>query len=84
MFSGVHVAQSFVFCVLYIIVVLFHSAIVFCFFDLRFLITTLVYVRSFMVFNATFNNISVISRRSAFLVGETVVSQENQRPVASH
>jgi hypothetical protein len=34
-----------------------------------------------MVFNATFNNISVISWRSVLLVGET---GENHRPVASH
>ena len=37
-----------------------------------------------MVFNATFNNISVISRRSVVLVEETEVPGENQRPVASH
>jgi len=35
----------------------------------------------FMVFNATFNNISVISWPSALLVEET---RENHRPVASH
>jgi hypothetical protein len=34
-----------------------------------------------MVFNATFNNISVISWRSVLLVEET---GENQQPVASH
>ena len=38
----------------------------------------------FMVFNATFNNISVISWRSVLLVEETRVPSENQRPVASH
>jgi hypothetical protein len=38
----------------------------------------------FMVFNATFNNILVISRRSVLLVEETGVSWENHRPVASH
>jgi len=32
----------------------------------------------FMVFNATFNNISVISRRSVLLVEETGVPRENQ------
>jgi len=37
-----------------------------------------------MVFNATFNNISVISWRSALLVEETGVFGENHRPVASH
>ena len=35
----------------------------------------------FMVFNATFNNISIISWRSVLFVKET---GENQRPVASH
>ena len=37
-----------------------------------------------MVFNATFNNISVISWRSVLLVEETGVTGENYRPVASH
>jgi hypothetical protein len=36
-----------------------------------------------MVFNATFNNISVISWRSALLVEETGVPGENHRHVAS-
>ena len=35
----------------------------------------------FMVFNATFNNISVVSWRSVLLGEET---GENHRPVASH
>ena len=38
----------------------------------------------FKVVNATFNNISVISWRSVLLVGETGVSGEHHRPVASH
>jgi len=38
----------------------------------------------FMVFNATFNNISVISWLSVLLVEETAVTGENHRPVASH
>jgi hypothetical protein len=38
----------------------------------------------FMVLNATFNNISVISWRSVLLVEETGVAGENHRPVASH
>ena len=38
----------------------------------------------FMVFNTTFNNISVISWRSLFLVEETGASGENHRPAASH
>jgi hypothetical protein len=37
-----------------------------------------------MMFNATFNNISVISWRSVLLVEETEVPGENHRPVASH
>ena len=37
-----------------------------------------------IVFNATFNNISVISWRSVLLVKETGVYGENHRPVASH
>jgi hypothetical protein len=35
-----------------------------------------------MVFNATFNNISVISSRSVLLVEETGVPGENHQPVA--
>jgi hypothetical protein len=35
-----------------------------------------------MVFNATFNNISVISWRSVLLVEETGVPGENHRPAA--
>jgi hypothetical protein len=38
----------------------------------------------FMVFNATFNNISAISSRSVLLVKETRVSGENHRPDGSH
>ena len=34
-----------------------------------------------MVFNATFNNISVISWRSVLLVEETGIPEENHRPV---
>ena len=37
-----------------------------------------------MVFNATFNNIPVISLRSVLLVEETVVSGENDRSVTRH
>ena len=37
-----------------------------------------------MVFNATFNNISVISWRSVLLVEETRVPGETHPPVASH
>ena len=44
----------------------------------------IVIVGWFMVFNATFSNISVISWRSVLLVEETRVQEENNRPVASH
>jgi len=37
-----------------------------------------------LVFNATFNNMSVISWRSVLLVEETEVPQENHRSAASH
>ena len=37
-----------------------------------------------MVFNATFNNISIVSWRSVLLVEETGVPGENHRPIASH
>ena len=38
----------------------------------------------FMVFNATFNNISVISWHSVLFVGETGVPGENHWPAVSH
>ena len=41
-------------------------------------------VYSVLLFNATFNNISVISWRSVLLVEETGVPGENHQPVASH
>ena len=37
-----------------------------------------------MAFNATFNNISVISWWSVLLVEEMGVTGENRQPVASH
>ena len=37
-----------------------------------------------MMFNVTFNNISIISWRSVLLVEETGVPGENHRPVASN
>ena len=37
-----------------------------------------------MVFNATFNNISVISWQSVLLMEETGVPEENHRPASSH
>ena len=37
-----------------------------------------------MVFNVTFNNISVISWRSVLLVEETRVPGKKQRPISSH
>jgi hypothetical protein len=38
----------------------------------------------FMLFNTTFNNISVISWQSVLLMEETGVPGENHRAVASH
>ena len=38
----------------------------------------------FMVFNATFNNISVVSWMSVLLVEDTWIPGENHRPAASH
>jgi len=37
-----------------------------------------------MVFNTTFNNISVISCRSVLLVEEMQVPEEKHRPATSH
>jgi hypothetical protein len=37
-----------------------------------------------VVFNVTFNNISVMSWRSVSLVEETGVPRENHRPVVNH
>ena len=37
-----------------------------------------------MMFNATFNNISVISWPSVLLLEETWVPRENHQPIASH
>ena len=41
-------------------------------------------LKGFVVLNATFNNISVISWRSVLLLAETGLPGENYRPVASH
>jgi hypothetical protein len=38
----------------------------------------------FMVFNTTFNNISVISWQSVLLVLKTRVPRENHKPATSH
>jgi hypothetical protein len=38
----------------------------------------------FMVFNASYNNISVISWQSVLLVGGTGVTGKNNRPAACH
>ena len=43
-----------------------------------------VWLSWFMVFNANFNNISVISWRSVLLVEETGVPGKKHRPAASH
>ena len=44
----------------------------------------LIWLAAFMVFKATFNNISVILWRSVLFMEETGVLRENHRPVASH
>jgi hypothetical protein len=41
------------------------------------------YIDGFMVFNATFNNILVISWQSVLLVEETGIPGDNHRPAAS-
>ena len=41
-------------------------------------------VRGYMVFHATFNNISDISWQLALLVEETGEHRENHQPAASH
>jgi hypothetical protein len=48
-----------------------------------FIIRALMMLR-FMVFNATFNNSSVISWRSVLFVVETGVPIENRRPIVCH
>ena len=45
---------------------------------------TLIWLAAFMVFKATFNNISVILWRSVLFMEETGVLRENHQPVASH
>ena len=42
------------------------------------------WVFGFMVFNTTFNNISVISLRSDLVLEETGIPGESHRPVSSH
>jgi hypothetical protein len=44
----------------------------------------IVILRLGMMFNATFNNISAMSRRSVLLVEETEVTGENHRSAVSH
>jgi hypothetical protein len=54
-------------------------------YDLRFTNLMLIdWFGWFMVFNTTFNNISVISWLSVLLMEETGVPGENHRPVESH
>ena len=57
-------------------------------FALRLLITPFrifkLFYETCMVFNVTFNNISVVSWRSSLLVEETGVPGENNRPATSH
>jgi hypothetical protein len=95
-FIAVRVAGSLVFYVIFCrsLYVIFLLPFIYChsFFDLRLLITPLVLYKGsryeyrvmVMVFNATFNNISIILWRLILLVDETGVPRENHRPVASH
>jgi hypothetical protein len=60
---------------------------VYVIFHLKIVLKIVVKIRArlrVMVFNATFNNISVVSWRSVFLIEETGVPGENHRPAASH
>ena len=56
----------------------------FCLFVCLFACLFACFFACLMVFNATFNNISVISWRSVLLVEETGGPGENHRPIASH
>ena len=51
---------------------------------MKYLHLEIIYRVRIMVFNATFNNIPVISWRSVLLVEETRVPRENHRPAASY
>jgi len=51
---------------------------------IRFLICSFDWGLGVMVFNTTFNNISVISWRSVLVVEEIAVLRENHRPSTSH
>jgi hypothetical protein len=51
---------------------------------IKYLLPTCLWFGLVVVFNATFNNISVISWISVLLVEDTGVPGENHRPVASH
>ena len=53
-------------------------------FIISFILYRVAILNKVMAFNATFNNISVLSWRSVLLVEETVVPGENNRPAASH
>ena len=58
--------------------------------EFRYRYLSILLIRSFglrvkvLVFNITFINISVISRRSVLLIEDTGVPEVNHRPVASH
>ena len=49
----------------------------------KFILIVNIHVYIFIVFNSTFNNISVISWQSVLLVEETRVPGENHSPVES-
>ena len=48
------------------------------------MISHIIMMLGVMVFNATFNNISVISWMSVLLLEESGIPGENHRPAASH
>ena len=60
------------------------STYVFIFFLIIIILPSQIARRGVMVFNATFNNISIISWRSVLLVEETGVAGKNHRPAANH
>ena len=93
-FIGLRVTQSLLFWVLFcrslavLLSFFFWPLCCLSFFALRLLITPFRIFKLFhetcMVFNVTFNNISVVSWQSFLLVVETGVPRENNRPATSH
>jgi hypothetical protein len=64
---------------------IFFTTVQYCIFKLMDAIITPIWLEvRVVVFNVTFNNISIISWRSILLVDETGIPGEKHRPVASH